>query len=50
MKRRFYPVNGVGTAVAKENGMLTLSAFVFAVGSVFGSVLWACKDETPTAV
>jgi hypothetical protein len=37
-------------AVAKENGMLTLSFFVVAVGSVFGSVVWACKDETPTAV
>jgi hypothetical protein len=32
--------------VAKENGMLTISAFVIAVSSVFGSVLWACKEET----
>lgn len=35
----------IGTAVAKENGMLTLSTFVLAVGSVFSSVLWACKNE-----
>lgn len=30
--------------------MLTVSAFVIAIGSVFGSVLWACKDETITPV
>lgn len=43
------PVERLGTCAAKENGMLTLSAFVFAVGSVFASVAWACKDETPTS-
>jgi hypothetical protein len=36
--------------VAKSNGMLTLSAFVLAVTSVFGSVLWACKEDTTRAV
>lgn len=25
--------------------MLTLSAFVIAVSSVFASVLWACKED-----
>ena len=29
--------------------MLTLSAFLVAMGSVFVSVLWACKDETTSA-
>jgi hypothetical protein len=33
-------------AVAKEIAMLTISAFVIAVSSVFGSVLWACREET----
>jgi len=39
-------VNGAGMTVAKKNGMLTISAFIIAVSSVFGSVLWACKAET----
>ena len=37
--------NGGGTAAAKESGMLTLSAFVIALGTVFTSVLWACKED-----
>jgi len=39
-----------GTAAAKESGMLTLSAFVIALGSVFTSVLWACKEDTADRV
>jgi hypothetical protein len=35
-----------GTAVAKDSGMLTIFAFVVAMGSVFMSVLWACKEDT----
>jgi hypothetical protein len=34
---------------AKENGMLTISAFTVAVCSVFGSVLWACKEDITTS-
>jgi hypothetical protein len=34
-----------GTPAAKESGMLTLSAFVIALGSVFTSVFWACKED-----
>jgi hypothetical protein len=41
----FYPGKLDGTAVAKECGMLTLSAFVIALGSVFTSVVWACKED-----
>jgi hypothetical protein len=37
--------NASGTAAAKESGMLTLSAFVIALGSVFMSVFWACKED-----
>jgi hypothetical protein len=33
---------------AKTDGMLTLSTFALMVGSVAMSVLWACKDESPT--
>jgi hypothetical protein len=40
-----YPAKRGGTAVAKECGMLTLSAFVIALGSVFTSVVWACKED-----
>ena len=35
-----------GTTVAKESAMLTLSAFVIAMGSVCMSVFWACKEDT----
>jgi hypothetical protein len=35
--------------VAKGICMLTLSAFVIAVGSVFGSVAWACKEDLTTS-
>ena len=35
-----------GTAVAQELGMLTLSTFVIAMGSVCMSVFWACKEDT----
>ncbi|PZR73934.1 MAG: hypothetical protein DLM73_09325 [Chthoniobacterales bacterium] len=42
---RFSQVNGEGTAVAKKIGMLTISAFVIALGSVFMSVVWACKED-----
>jgi hypothetical protein len=35
-----------GTAVAKDFGMLTIFAFVVAMGSVFMSVFWACKEDT----
>jgi hypothetical protein len=31
---------------AKETSMLTLSTFVIAMGSVFMSVVWACKEDT----
>ena len=37
-------------AAAKESGMLTLSAFVIAISSVFTSVLWACKEDTANRV
>jgi len=42
---RFCPGNAGGTAAAKETGMLTLSAFVIALGTVFTSVFWACKED-----
>jgi len=42
--------NPPGTAVAKDFPMLTLSAFVIAIGSVFGSVVWACKEDLTTSV
>jgi hypothetical protein len=35
---------------AKESGMLTLSAFAIAVGSIFASVLWACKEDTANRI
>jgi hypothetical protein len=38
-------VDGLGTRVAKEPGMLTVSTFVLAIGSVVSSVLWACRGE-----
>jgi hypothetical protein len=44
-RNRFTEVNKGGTAAAKECGMLTLSAFVIALGSVFTSVVWACKED-----
>jgi hypothetical protein len=41
----FTQVNEGGTAAAKGCVMLTLSAFVIALGSVFTSVVWACKED-----
>jgi hypothetical protein len=38
--------NPEGTSVAKRFGMLTFFAFAVALGSVFTSVLWACKEDT----
>ena len=37
-----------GTAAANSSGMFTISAFAIAFGSVFASVLWACKAESGT--
>lgn len=45
MTAAFTRENACGTAAAKECGMLTLSAFVIALGSVFMSVFWACKED-----
>jgi hypothetical protein len=39
------PVKDPGTAAAKDGGVLTVSAFVILLGSVFTSVLWACKED-----
>jgi hypothetical protein len=39
------PQKDPGTAAAKDGGMLTVSAFVILLGSVFTSVLWACKED-----
>jgi hypothetical protein len=36
--------------VAKESGMFTISAFVIALGSVFVSVVWACKTDTANRI
>jgi len=37
-------------AAAKECGMFTFSAFIFALGSVFTSVVWACKEDNADRV
>jgi hypothetical protein len=42
---RSCPAKRLGTTVAKENDMLPLSAFVIALGTVFTSVFWACKED-----
>jgi hypothetical protein len=38
-------VNRFGTPAAKGETMFTISAFIIAAGSVFVSVVWACKED-----